>query len=80
MAYKEVSRVDVIEVIRRWQEGNSQRHIALGTGLSSTLVSGLALPLRILPSENLLISLPPLGRAAPELEPGGGVSRAAPAG
>ncbi|MYC31360.1 MAG: hypothetical protein F4X65_14945 [Chloroflexi bacterium] len=34
MAYKEVSRVDVMEVIRRWQEGNSQRHIALGTGLS----------------------------------------------
>ena len=34
MAYKEVSRVDVMEVIRRWQEGNSQRHIAAGTGLS----------------------------------------------
>jgi|GEM_PF-2866251 len=25
MAYKEVSRVDVTEVIRRWQMGNSQR-------------------------------------------------------
>ncbi|MDE2842783.1 MAG: IS21 family transposase [Chloroflexota bacterium] len=34
MAYKEVSRVDVMEVIRRWQQGDSQRHIAAGTGLS----------------------------------------------
>ena len=34
MAYKEVSRLDVMEVIRRWQQGNSQRHIAAGTGLS----------------------------------------------
>ena len=34
MAYKEVSRVDVMEVIRRWQQGASQRHIAAGTGLS----------------------------------------------
>ena len=34
MAYKEVSRVDIAEVIRRWQRGNSQRHIASGTGLS----------------------------------------------
>ena len=38
MAYKEVSRVDVVEVIRRWQEGNSQRHIASGTGLSRDTV------------------------------------------
>ncbi len=38
MAYKEVSRVDVVEVIRRWQKGNSQRHIASGTGLSRDTV------------------------------------------
>ena len=38
MAYKEVSRVDVTEVIRRWQQGNSQRHIAAGTGLSRDTV------------------------------------------
>ena len=38
MAYKEVSRVDIVEVIRRWQRGNSQRHIALGTGLSRETV------------------------------------------
>ena len=38
MAYKEVSRVDIMEVIRRWQAGSSQRHIALGTGLSRETV------------------------------------------
>ena len=38
MAYKEVSRVDIVEVIRRWQKGNSQRHIASGTGLSRDTV------------------------------------------
>ena len=31
MAYKEVSRVDIAEVIRRWQRGSSQRHIASGS-------------------------------------------------
>ena len=38
MAYKEVSRVDIVEVIRRWQKGNSQRQIASGTGLSRDTV------------------------------------------
>ena len=34
MAYREVSRVEIAEVVRRWQSGNSQRQIATGTGLS----------------------------------------------
>ena len=34
MAYREVSRVEIAEVIRRWQSGMSQRQIATGTGLS----------------------------------------------
>ncbi len=34
MAYKEVLRVDILEVIRRWRSGHSQRRIASGTGLS----------------------------------------------
>ena len=38
MAYKEVSRVDVTEVIRRWQMGSSQRQTASGTGLSRDTV------------------------------------------
>ena len=38
MAYKEVHRVEIEEVIRRWQAGNSQRSIATGTGLSRETV------------------------------------------
>ena len=38
MAYKEVLRVEIQEVIRRWQAGNSQRQIAEGTGLSRATV------------------------------------------
>ena len=38
MAYKEVSRVDIAEVIRRWQKGISLRRIASGTGLSRDTV------------------------------------------
>ena len=34
MAYREVSRVEIAEVARRWQSGKSQRQIATGTGLS----------------------------------------------
>ena len=33
MAYREVSRVEIAEVVRRWQSGESQRQIASGTGL-----------------------------------------------
>ena len=39
MAYKEVHRVEVSEVIRRWRAGHSQRHIASGTGLSRDTVA-----------------------------------------
>ena len=38
MVYKEVLRVEIQEVIRRWQAGNNQRSIALGTGLSRDTV------------------------------------------
>ena len=38
MAYKEVHRVEISEVIRRWQAGNSQRSKATGTGLSRETV------------------------------------------
>ena len=39
MAYKEVLRVEISEVIRRWRAGDSQRRIALGTGLSRDTVA-----------------------------------------
>ena len=38
MAYKEVLRVDIAEVIRRWQAGSSRRQIASGAGLSKDTV------------------------------------------
>ena len=38
MAYKEVQRVDISEVTRRWQAGGSRRRIASGTGLSRETV------------------------------------------
>ena len=38
MAYREVSRVDIAEVVRRWQSGISQRGISTGTGLSRATV------------------------------------------
>ena len=39
MAYKEVLRVEISEVIRRWQAGISRRQIASGTGLSRETVA-----------------------------------------
>ncbi len=38
MAYREVLRLEIVEVVRRWQAGNSQRNIASGTGLSRDTV------------------------------------------
>ena len=47
MAYKEVFRVDIAEVIRRWQAGESQRHIATGTGLSRNTVRKYLLAVQV---------------------------------
>ena len=38
MAYREVTRVDIHEIIRRWQAGEGYRRIASGTGLSRNTV------------------------------------------
>ena len=38
MGHKEVLRVDISEVIRHWQAGNSRRRIASGTGLQKDTV------------------------------------------
>ena len=38
MAYREVTRVDIQEIIRRWQAGEGCRRIASGTGLSRNTV------------------------------------------
>ena len=34
MAYREVSMMEIKEIIRRWQAGESPGRIAFGTGLS----------------------------------------------
>ena len=39
MAYKEALRVEIPEIIRRWQAGDSQRKIASGTGLSRDTIA-----------------------------------------
>ena len=38
MAYREVFRMEIQEIIRRWQAGMGRRHIAAGTGLSRNTV------------------------------------------
>ena len=38
MAYREVPRMEIKEIIRRWQAGESPRQIAAGTGLSRNTV------------------------------------------
>ena len=38
MAYREVTRVDTQEIIRRWQAGEGYRRTASGTGLSRNTV------------------------------------------
>jgi len=38
VAYREMSRMEIVEVVRRWQAGQSRRAIAAGIGLSRTTV------------------------------------------
>jgi hypothetical protein len=39
MGYRELSRMEIVEVVRRWQAGESQRGIARVTGLARETVS-----------------------------------------
>jgi len=39
MGYRELSRMEIVEVVRRWQVGESQRGIARVTGLARETVS-----------------------------------------
>ena len=38
MGYRELSRMEIVEVVRRWQAGESQRAIARATGLARETV------------------------------------------
>ena len=78
MAYREVSRVEIAEVVRRWQSGISQRGISTGTGLSRATVrryieavveAGLARD-GPAPSEDQLARLAGLSLAGPRVKGG----------
>lgn len=73
MAYQEVSRVEIKEVLRHWQAGSSQRAIARATGLSRTTVRKYILAGEEAglhqsgppPTEEQLTGLAPLNQAGP---------------
>ena len=73
MAYREVPRMEIGEVIRRWQAGHSRRQIAASTGLSrDTVAKYLAAAMSEgiaqegpVPSEEQLSRLAAMGRVGP---------------
>jgi transposase len=77
MAYREVWSVQVQEVIRRWQAGESQRHIARATGLARNTVgkcirmaaaAGISPSSQAPPNEEVLAGL--LRKSQPGPSPG----------
>jgi len=73
MAYKEVSRVEVTEVIRQWQAGRGTREITRSTGISRNTIRKYILTAQSCglvrdgpaPDESQLITLVQLNRAGP---------------
>ena len=73
MAYKEVSRMEITEVIRRWQAGIGIRKIARGTGLARNTIRKYILMAQSCglardgppATESQLITLVQLNRAGP---------------
>ena len=73
MAYKEVLRVEIAEVVRRWQAGESHRQIAEGTGLARDTVAKYVAAAEDMgvardgppPGEEQLSRLAALGRSGP---------------
>ena len=78
MAYREVLRLEIAEVVRRWQAGNSQRNIASGTGLSRDTVRKYLAAAREagviqegpVPTEDQLSRLAGIGRSGPRQSEG----------
>ena len=72
MGYRELSRMQIIEVIRRWQIGESQRAIAGGSGVARETVKkylraaeGLGLAANgPPPTEDQVVQLVQVGRVA----------------
>src|SRR5687767_2007254 len=85
MGYRELKRMEIVELIRRWQAGESQRVIAVHSGIARATVGKYLQAAQRLglsasgppPSEAQLVQLarlsqggaPRPGRAAPALEP-----------
>ena len=73
MAYKEVSRVEIAEVIRQWQAGRGIREITRSTGLSRNTIRKYLLTAQNCglardgppPTESQLLTLVQLNRAGP---------------
>ena len=73
MAYREVPRMEIKEIIRRWQAEDSLRHIAAGTGLSRDTVRKYVVAAREegltrdgpAPTEEQLIRLVTMGQSGP---------------
>ena len=73
MAYREVPRMEIKEIIRRWQAADSLRHIAAGTGLSRDTVRKYVVAAQKegitrdgpAPTEEQLIRLVTMGQSGP---------------
>ena len=73
MAYKEVSRVEITEVIRQWQTGRGIREITRSTGLARNTIRKYILTAQSCglardgppPTESQLITLVQLNKAGP---------------
>jgi len=73
MAYKEVSRVEITEVIRQWQAGRGIREIARSTGLARNMVRKYLLIAQSCglvrdgspPTESQLLTIVHLNKAGP---------------
>jgi transposase len=73
MAYKEVSRVEILEVVRQWQARRGIRGIARSTGISRNTIRKYVLTAQTCgvardgppPDESQILALVQLGRAGP---------------
>ena len=79
MAYREVSRMEYEEVVRRWQAGESQRAIARALGLARNTVAAYVRAASSEPAPDGAAKLMPGRQPGPSLEqPGPAVARLAP--
>jgi transposase len=79
MAYREVSRMEYEEVVRRWQAGESQRAIARALGLSRNTVAAYVRAASAEPADGGAARPMPRRQPGPSLEqPGPAVARLGP--